>query len=237
MSKKMASKEAVHAATDGLRAQGIEPTYDKVIEALGGGSNSSIGPHRETWGQSSQPPSRPIPEQIHAGAKILVEAVWSAALSATRADIEVAKLGSSARIDEAERALAASIEIGHVLEIDRNRLLDEVAAMGERCIAFRCRLRQVETLKVDLEVAECLVEQRREACEFLMRQLFALKSVNDTLLLQGQQLLEQVSMRARRPRNRVPKSRAHGIESRAACSFDRLMLAERRALPADTASQ
>ena len=44
MSKKMASKEAVHAATDGLRAQGIEPTYDKVIEALGGGSNSSIGP-------------------------------------------------------------------------------------------------------------------------------------------------------------------------------------------------
>ena len=205
MSKKIASKEAVHAAADGLKARGIDPTYDKVIEVLGGGSNSSIGPHLETWGKSSQPPSRPIPEQINARAKILVEAVWTAALNATQADIDIARLGSSARIDEAERALAASIEIGHGLETDRDRLLDEVAAMGEQCIELRYQLRQVETLKVDLAAAERLAEQRREAYELLTRELFAMKSVNDTLQLHGQQLLEQVSMRASRPRNRVPR--------------------------------
>ena len=204
MSKKIASKEAVHAAADGLKARGIEPTYDKVIEVLGGGSNSSVGPHLETWGQSSQPPSRPIPEQIHARARILFEAVWTAALSSTQADIDLARLVFSAQIDEAERALAASIEIGHGLEADRDRLLNEVAAMREQCIELKYQLRQVETLKVDLAAAECLAEQRREACEILTRESFALKGVNDTLKLHGQQLLEQVSIRATQPRKKVP---------------------------------
>jgi hypothetical protein len=205
MSKKIASKEAVHAAADGLKARGIDPTYDKVIEVLGGGSNSSVGPHLETWVQSSQPPSRPIPEQIHARAKILFDAVWTAALSATQADIDHAKLEFSARIDEAERALAASIEIGQGLETDRDRLLEEAAAMGEQCIEFRYQMRHVETLKVDLAAAERLAEERRESCETLTRELFALKSVNDTLQLHAHQLLDQLSMRASRPRNRVPR--------------------------------
>jgi len=195
MSKKIASKEAVHAAADGLKARGIEPTYDKVIEVLGGGSNSSIGPHLETWGQSSQPPSRPIPEQIQARAKILVEAVWTAALSATQADIDIARLGSSTRIDEAERALAASIEIGNGLETDRDRLVEQVASLSAQCAELKYQLRQAETLKVDLEAAECLAAQRGETCEVLTRELFALKCVNDTLKLHGQQLLEKVTRR------------------------------------------
>jgi len=195
MSKKIASKEAVHAAADGLKARGIDPTYDKVIEVLGGGSNSSVGPHLETWVQSSQPPSRPIPEQIHARAKILFEAVWTAALSATQADIDHARLEFSARIDEAERALAASIEIGQGLEADRDRLVEQVASLSEQCTELRYQLRQVATLRADLEAAKCLAAQRGETCETLTRELFALKCVNDTLKLHGQQLLEKVSRR------------------------------------------
>jgi len=205
MSKRIASKETVHAAADGLKARGVEPTFEKVVEVLGGGSNSTIGPHLESWRQSSQPPSRPIPEQIHVRAKILFEAVWTAALSATQAYIDIARLGSNARIDEAERALAASIEIGHALEVDRDQLLEQVASLSEQCTDFRYQLRQVETLKVHLEAAEHLAEQRREACEVLTRDLFALNRVNDTLKLHGQQLLEKVSMRVIQPRNKIAR--------------------------------
>jgi hypothetical protein len=63
----------------------------------------------------------------------------------------------------------------------------------------------VETLKVDLEAAEHLAEQRREACEVLTRDLFALNRVNDTLKLHGQQLLDRVSMRVVQPRNKIAR--------------------------------
>ena len=76
--------------------------------------------------------------------------------------------------------------------------------MREQCIELKYQLRQVEKLKVDLASAKCLAEQRREACEILTRESFALKSVNDTLKLHGQQLLEQVSIRATQPRKKVP---------------------------------
>lgn len=203
MSKTIASKATVHAAADGLKARGMEPTFEKIVDVLGGGSNSTIGPHLESWRQSAKPPSRPIPETVDTRAKVFLEAVWAAALTVTQADIDLAGLASSARINEAERALAASIEISHGLEADRDRLLEKVTSLREQCIEFRYQLLQVESLKAALEAAERLAEQRREACEALTRELFALKCVNDTLKLHGQELLAQVSMRLTKPRNKV----------------------------------
>ncbi len=67
-----------------------------------------------------------------------------------------ARLESSARVEETESALAASIAIGQGLEADRDRLLQQVALLSAQCTEFRFQLRQAESLKADLEAAERL---------------------------------------------------------------------------------
>ncbi len=61
MSTKIASQQAVCAVADGLKAQGEEPTYERIIEILGGGSNSTVGPHLQPGGR--RPVPRPGPCQ------------------------------------------------------------------------------------------------------------------------------------------------------------------------------
>jgi hypothetical protein len=77
---KIASEAAVFAAADGLKLRGEEPTYERIVEVLGGGSNSTIKPHLINWKQMSGGHSRPTPESVLARATIFAEGVWGAAL-------------------------------------------------------------------------------------------------------------------------------------------------------------
>ena len=200
MSKAIATKPAVYAAADALRARGVDPTYELIVAALGGGSNATVGPHLEAWKQSSQPPIKPVPESVEIRARIFVEAVWTAAQRDTMADIDHAKQQSEAQIEQAEQALAASMAISQELEVERDGLLKRVADLGEQCTELRFQLRQIDKLTLDLARSEELAEDRRVQCEVLTRDSFALKSVNDELREQGRQLLEQVSRQHSRVR-------------------------------------
>lgn len=209
MSKAIATKAAVYAAADALKARGTDPTYERVVEALGGGSNATVGPHLESWRQSSQPPAKPVPESVEVRARIFVEAVWTAAVRDSLADIDQAKQRSDAQIEQAEQALVVSIAISQGLEEERDGLLKRLVEIGEQCTELRFLLRQVDKLNLDLARAEQLAEDRRVQCEALTRDSFALKSVNDELREQGRQLLEQVSRqhsRARATRSRVTRN-------------------------------
>ena len=59
--KVVATEAAVFAAADGLKAQGVEPTYEGIVDILGGGSNSTIKPHLINWKQMAAGTSRPVP--------------------------------------------------------------------------------------------------------------------------------------------------------------------------------
>ena len=205
MSRKIASREAVYAAADGLQAQGIEPTYERIIQILGGGSNSSVGPHLDTWHASSKPPARPIPDDVSKRATIFAQAVWTAALTSTQADIDRVRAEYSAGIEEGDRALAASIEIGQGLESERDNLAQHVAALTAQCADLKYQLREIESLKNQLASANSLEAARLESCEALKRELFALQQVNKTLELHCEQLLAQFSAGTVRPRGRQSK--------------------------------
>ena len=200
MSKAIATKPAVYAAADALRARGVDPTYELIVAALGGGSNATVGPHLEAWKKSSQPPTKPVPESVEIRAKIFVEAVWTAAQRDTIAHIEQAKQQSDEQIEQAEQALAASIAINQGLEVERDVLLKRIAGLGEECTELRFQLRRVDQLTLDLARFEQLAEDRRVQCEALTRDSFAVKSVNDELREQGRQLLVQVSRQHSRVR-------------------------------------
>ena len=207
MSKAIATKLAVYAAADALRARGVDPTYELIVAALGGGSNATVGPHLASWRQSSHAPAKPVPESVEIRAKIFVEAVWTAAVRENLADIDHAKQRTDSLIEQAEQALASSIAISQKLEAKRDDLLTRVAEIGDQCTELRFQLRQVDKLTLDLARAEQIAEDRRVQCEVLTRENFALKNVNEELREQGRQLLHQLSHRQHtRAQPRRPKS-------------------------------
>ena len=202
MSKAIATKAAVYATADALWARGIDPTYELIIAALGGGSNATVGPHLESWRQSSRPPAKPVPDSVETRAKIFVEAVWTAAVRESLAEIDHAKQTTDALIEQAEQALAQSIAINQAVEAERDELLKRVAEIGGQCTELRFQLRQIDKMTLDLVRSQGLAEDRRVQCEVLTRECFALKSVNDELREQRRQVLEQMSKQNTSARNK-----------------------------------
>jgi len=191
---KVATEAAIYAAADGLRAKGEDPTYERIIEVLGGGSNSTIGPHLNTWKQINCPPSRPTPEHVTMHAKILTEAIWAAALKDTQSEIERAKQTTDEEIDRLNRALSASIEIGHNLEGLRDGMAAQIEALKLERLEARLELRKVEELKTALAQALGCVETRRQECALLTQEVATLRGENSALKIQGTQLLTQISV-------------------------------------------
>lgn len=205
MSKAIATKPAVYAAADALKARGVDPTYERIVEALGGGSNATVGPHLETWKQSSQPPTKPVPESVEVRARIFIEAVWTSAVRESIAEVDHAKQQFNAQIEQAEHALVSSIAINQGLEAERDGLLKRAAEISDQCIELRFQLRAVEKLTLDLARSVELSEDRRVECEALRRESFALTSVNEELREQRRQLIEQNSKQRSRAQPRRQK--------------------------------
>jgi peptidoglycan hydrolase CwlO-like protein len=185
MSRKIVSREAVFAVADWLRAQGEEPTYQRVIELLGGGSNSTVGPHLAAWKEKNSAPARPVPEIVALRGSILVEAVWCAAREQAQAEIEQAKQDAAAEIDLANRALESSIKINEDLEAQLDSLLQRVESLTTDCAEARLGLRQVEDLKRALNEAEQRADDCRQECDALKQEVARLRGQIDSLKEQG----------------------------------------------------
>jgi len=199
MANKIASEAAVFAAADGLKARGEEPTYERIVEILGGGSNSTIKPHLINWKQTCVP-SRPLPEAVSKRATIFADAVWSAALEDAQSEIDRVKQTMEAEVDRSKRALSTSIEISEQLEKQCNALASQLEAVKSDCLEARIKLRQVDELRLELERAHQSVEARRQESESLTREIATLRGENDALKDQGKLFLAQVAAMTRRPR-------------------------------------
>jgi len=206
MSMKIASQQAVCAVADGLKAQGEEPTYERIIEILGGGSNSTVGPHLAAWRQKTSAPPRPVPAPVTVRATILAEAVWMAALNEVQAEIEQAKQAAAAEIDQAKCALSASIAINEKLEEARDLLAKQVESLKSDCLKANLELAQVDEFKVALARAQQCSEDRRRDGETLQREIARLKGENVSLKQQGELLLAQLG--PARSRTRTAPRRA-----------------------------
>ena len=191
--KVVATEAAVFAAADGLKAQGVEPTYDGIVHILGGGSNSTIKPHLINWKQMAAGTSRPVPEPVQARAKVLAEAIWGIAFEEAQAEFDRAKQLTDAEIDRSKRALSTSITISEQHEKRCDDLELQLEAAKSECLEARVKLRQVDELKLELAQARECVEKHRQACESLNRDVATLNGENNALRAHGQQLLAQVT--------------------------------------------
>jgi len=200
MSKKIATQQEVFAAADGLRGKGEVPTYERIIEILGGGSNSTVGTYLAAWRQMTSPPPRPVPEPVAIRATILVEAVWIAALNEVQAEIEQAKQAAATEIGHARCALSASISINGKLEEVRNSLAKEVESLKSDCLKANLKLGQVDELKLALAQAQQCSEDLRRDNETLQREFAMLKGENVSLKQQAEKLLVQLGPTRQRTR-------------------------------------
>jgi hypothetical protein len=205
MSNKIASQQAVFAVADWLKSKGEDPTYERIIEILGGGSNSTVGPHLAAWRQKTSAPPRPVPESVGIRATILAEAVWIAALSEVQAEIEKAKQAAGAEIDQATCSLSQSISINQKLEADLKLAAEKVESLQSDCLKANLELGQVNELRIALAGAQQCSEDRRRDGEALQREIAMLKGEIASLKRQGELLLAQLGPR---PRPRVAPRRS-----------------------------
>jgi len=205
ISKKIASQQAVFAVADWLKSKGEDPTYERIIEILGGGSNSTVGPHLAAWRQMTSAPPRPVPEPVCIRATILAEAVWIAALSEVQAEIEKAKQAAGAEIDQATCALSNSIAFNQKLETDLKLAAEQVESLKSDCLKAKLELGQVNDLRLALAEARQCSEDRRRDGEALQREIAMLKGEIVSLKRQSELLLAQLGPR---PRPRVATRRS-----------------------------
>jgi Plasmid replication region DNA-binding N-term len=195
MSKMIASQQAVFAVADWLKSKGEDPTYERIIEILGGGSNSTVGPHLAAWRQKTSVPPRPVPEPVGIRATILAEAVWIAALGEVQAEIEKAKQAAGVEIEQAAFALSKSIAINQMLEADLKLAAEQVESLKSDCLKAKLELGQVNDLKLALAEAQQCSEDRRRDGEALQREIAMLKGEIVSLKRHGELLLAQLGPR------------------------------------------
>jgi Plasmid replication region DNA-binding N-term len=174
--KVVATEAAVFAAADALSAQGIEPTYEGILELIKGGSNSTIKPHLIKWKKMSTSVATPVPESVLARAKFLAEAIWGIAVNESQAMFDRAKQLTDAELDRSKEALASSIEISEQHEAQCNALKLQLEAARSDLMEARVKLRQVDELKLELAQAREQVEKHRLNCESLNREVATLSS-------------------------------------------------------------
>jgi len=204
--KVVATEAAVFAAADGLKAQGVEPTYEGIVDVLGGGSNSTIKPHLINWKQMTAGPSRPVPESVEARARVLVEAIWGIAFKEAQAEFDRAKQLTDAAVERSRQALLTSTGLSEQHEQRCNDLVRALEAAQMDCLEARAKLRQVDELKLELAQARECAEKHRQECESLNREVATARGENNALRDQGKQLLAQVTSMA--PRSRATSGRS-----------------------------
>jgi hypothetical protein len=212
MANKVAVTEAsVFAAADGLKAQGVEPTYDGIVHILGGGSNSTIKPHLINWKQMAAGTSRPVPEPVQARAKVLAAAIWGIAFEEAQAEFDRAKQLTDAEVDRSQRALSTSITISEQHEKRCHDFELQLEATKSDCLEARVKLRQVDELKLELAQAREVAEECRRQCELMAREIATLKGENNALRDQGELLLARVASVT--PRSRAASARGRSGKS------------------------
>jgi hypothetical protein len=200
MSNKIASQQAVFAVADGLWAKGEDPTYERIIEILGGGSNSTVGPHLAAWRQKTSAPPRPVPVPVAIRATILAEAVWIAALTEVEAEIKQAQQAAATEVDHARCALSTSIDINRKLEADLSLAAQQVESLKSDCLKANLELGQVNELKLALARAQKCSEDRRSDNNTLQCEIAMHKGEIVSLKRQVEQLLVQIGPARQRTR-------------------------------------
>ena len=192
MSRSGITPEQVFAAASELRDRGQTVTVQAVRQALGAGSFTTVAQHLRTWrAHTEAPPPLVLPPAIAAAATQALTAVWMAACTLARQEIDTIRAQAATQEQAGQAAIqealqeVARLEAG-ILEAeatlrDQASAIEQWRAQGAACEAAQavCRATiaerdaRIAELKTDLAQAHERHAQKSAECGRLLGVLAA----------------------------------------------------------------
>jgi chromosome segregation ATPase len=168
-------KDKIFALCDELNATGIKPTLEKVRDALGGGSFSSINPILKEWKE----------EQIRGGSRVAIELPAEALEAINQATQLIWKIATD---KNAELANSMKNEFETLLKeavTEKEEALKEIARLEQTAAKLNSdnesQAQQISALTVQLQKLQLLLDADVQHIEELKTELKQVHNEADTL--------------------------------------------------------
>lgn len=137
MTRSIATQVSVWAAADALAAEGTEPTLDRVLNRLGGGSRSTAAPYLRTWfARRDELAAVVVPDEVAARGDVFIRELFAAAQRLAHEAVDEPNRRIKAALTSANAQLAdADAQIARLERLEQEQL-NELARQAERIRAL-----------------------------------------------------------------------------------------------------
>ena len=189
--------EELFETANRMRAEGKEVTAMALLDALGGGSLSTIYKHLEVW-QASRPAEVVIkPEEIPAAVQASFAAAWRLAAQEAKREVTEVKEKAKEEVAAALRQFHGALEAIAKIEKDREADAEVIEGLQKQVAEAKAEVSKAEAeaaaekARVD-ELREQLKGQQQDR-DAAMKEAAELKGQLEAIKGQNQDLLDRLS--------------------------------------------
>lgn len=188
--------EQVEAVADAIRGEGLQPTINAVRERIGTGSPNTIHKHLTAW-RLARPQAMTATTELPTSLISAIAAEIERATASARAEIE-------SKLVQMQTEAAELANIGEVLEVEREELIEQVAALATERDTLTGKAEQQAT---DIKAQADRIEREQQAAEFarveLARAQLKIESSIEKLADQGAEIQQLRAKLDTETQNRV----------------------------------
>lgn len=189
--------EELFETANRMQAEGKEVTAMALLDALGGGSLSTIYKHLQTW-QASKPAQVAIqPEEIPAAVQASFAAAWRLAAQEAKREVTEVKEKAKEEVTGALRQFHGALEAIAKIEKERDADAELIEGLQKQLAEARAEVSKAEAegaaekARAD-ELREQLKSQQQDR-DAAIKEASELKGQLESLKGQNQQLLDRLS--------------------------------------------
>ena len=218
--------EDVRDAAEALLGRGLNPTIQRVREALGTGSNTTISEHLKHWQrQLAEAPKIVLPPSVPEAVALALDAFWKIAVQHAEAAFDEQRALAAQAVAAAEHARDAAI-------VDQRQTRTESEQLRRQCEAAQAEARDLadrllveQERRANAETAIQAAEQRVQTATDALAQIRAETAARvaqlETALQQARADLERQRTEAQR-RFEAERQRGEASANRLSATLDQL---------------
>ncbi|MBK8898486.1 MAG: DNA-binding protein [Candidatus Competibacteraceae bacterium] len=214
--------ENVRDAAESLLGRGLNPTIQRVREALGTGSNTTISEHLKIWQQQlAETPKIVLPPSVPEAVALALDAFWKIAVQHAESAFEDQRAIAAQTAAAAEQAREATLNQCREIqsEIDQLRRQLETTQTAARDLADRLLVEQERRANAEtaIQAAEARARSAAQTADQLRAETAARVAQLETALQQTRTDLEhqrhqaQQDLETEQRRNEASESRWLGL--------------------------